>query len=466
MSNLLSSLRSAADTLDALQQSVAVSQNNVMNASTPGYVRQTLPLAAREFLPGGGFLGGVETGTLKSSRDEYAEQAVRTQVTEMGKASQQVRSLTSLESVFPINDAAGISASWDHLLQSFSALSATPNNVTAQKNVLSAAGALSNSFQRTADQLTRVTNDTNQEIQGTVAELNAVVSRVREYNQRRQSGAGEDASLDAQMHNAFEELSQLADVKAVKVADGTYTLLLNGQHAILIGTRQNQLASQLVTPTTPAPVNAGAAPNARVVDITSGEDVSEHVQTGKLGGLLTFRNETLTEYQGDSQATGLLNKVAASLADRVNGILSPATPLFTYDATSSVKTALSIAVNPAADLSALPADAAGVSNGKLLQLAGLANPLDPNDRIDGMSYAAFFGYITSTVGQKLSDAKVTDDSQTQLVDQAKALRTQLSGISLDEEATRLVEFQRAYEATSRMVAVLNEMNDAVMGLIR
>ncbi|MEJ7607204.1 MAG: flagellar basal body protein [Bryobacteraceae bacterium] len=62
MSNLLASLRTSSGALDALQQSVAVSQNNVTNASTPGYARQRLRMTALEFAPSQGFMGGVKAG--------------------------------------------------------------------------------------------------------------------------------------------------------------------------------------------------------------------------------------------------------------------------------------------------------------------------------------------------------------------------------------------------------------------
>ena len=466
MSNLLGSLRSAADTLDVLQQGVAVSQNNVMNATTAGYVRQSLSLRAREFSPTGGLLGGVEAGTFGSARDEYMEQTVRSQVNDSGKSAQDVRSLTALESVFPLNSASGIPASLNKLMQSFSAWSVTPNSPAAQQNVLSAAQALGSSFQSSATELSRLTTDANDQIEGAVDNLNVLVGRVKSYNERRQNGVGDDAGLDAQVHDTLEQLSEIASVRAVHLNDGTYTLLLDGQQTLLVGARQNTLSLRLATPTVSGTPNPGAAPQAYVLDSNTGADISSHLRTGKLGSLLSFRNTTLSEFQGDAQNPGLLNRVAKQFADRVNTILSPGTPLFIYDNTSPVASALSIRVNPNAALGTVPADSNGVINGRQLQLAGLASSVDPADQIGGSSYSAFLGQITTSAGQKLSTAKAQDDSQKQLTAQARSLRSQLSGVSLDEEAVRLVEFQRAYQATSRMVSVLTEMTDIIMNLAK
>ena len=54
----------------------------------------------------------------------------------------------------------------------------------------------------------------------------------------------------------------------------------------------------------------------------------------------------------------------------------------------------------------------------------------------------------------------------QLLDQAVAIREQVSGVNLDEEAAHLIELQRGYQAASKMLTVLNDMTDTVIGLIK
>jgi flagellar hook-associated protein FlgK len=58
--NLFAALGTAANALDAMQQAMGVIQNNVTNASTPGYVNQTLILNASAFDPTHGLIGGVQ----------------------------------------------------------------------------------------------------------------------------------------------------------------------------------------------------------------------------------------------------------------------------------------------------------------------------------------------------------------------------------------------------------------------
>src|ERR1051325_6918601 len=102
MSNLLSSLLSSSGALSAYDQVLSVTQNNVANASTPGFVKQRQSLIAMAFDPSRGSGGGVRAGEVQSARSEYAEQAVRAQTVLLGQSQQSVNSLTALQSVFDV----------------------------------------------------------------------------------------------------------------------------------------------------------------------------------------------------------------------------------------------------------------------------------------------------------------------------------------------------------------------------
>src|SRR5512133_3841197 len=108
MSNLLASLVSSAGTLEAYGRVLETAQNNVSNASTPGYAKQRLDLYALPFDPAAGVTGGVRAGKLVSARSEYAEQAVRQQASGLGYQEQLVHNLTALQANFDVSGNQGI----------------------------------------------------------------------------------------------------------------------------------------------------------------------------------------------------------------------------------------------------------------------------------------------------------------------------------------------------------------------
>src|SRR3954447_11835058 len=133
MSNLLASLVSSADTLEAYGRVLEATQNNVSNASTPGYAKQSVELYALPFDPQGGATGGVRAGTLETARNEYAEQAVRHQNTGLGYQRQLADSLTVLQTNFDITGNQGLPQALNNLLQSFSAWGALPDDPSARQ---------------------------------------------------------------------------------------------------------------------------------------------------------------------------------------------------------------------------------------------------------------------------------------------------------------------------------------------
>jgi flagellar hook-associated protein 1 FlgK len=108
-----------------------------------------------------------------------------------------------------------------------------------------------------------------------------------------------------------------------------------------------------------------------------------------------------------------------------------------------------------------------VSNGVPLALSNLAKPADPADMVNGnTSFSAFYGGMAARVGSGLNDATTQLQVQQSSVAQAKDLRQQTSGVSLDEEATVMIQFQRAYEANSKMITVLDQLTQDTINILQ
>ena len=100
-------------------------------------------------------------------------------------------------------------------------------------------------------------------------------------------------------------------------------------------------------------------------------------------------------------------------------------------------------------------------NGNALNLAAL----DDAPQAGGMTFTQSYASLASQVGQSLNSA--TEDRQTQqdLLDQARTTRSNAESVSLDEEATQMIEYQRAYQATARVVTILNDLTETVMNML-
>jgi flagellar hook-associated protein 1 FlgK len=216
------------------------------------------------------------------------------------------------------------------------------------------------------------------------------------------------------------------------------------------------------------------------ITAADGSDVTGKTTGGQLGALLKLRNQILPAIMGDGTQPGGLNVMAKQFADRVNQLLTggnitdgpPAEaglPLFTYDTTDATVVAGSIAVSSdltAEQLAAICMGPPAVSNGVPLALSAMANPLQDADKVNGLSFSQFFGQLAARVGSQLNDSQNNLDVQQSLLSQAKDLRQQYQGVSLDEEATILMQFQRAYQATSKFLTVLDQLTETTINILR
>ena len=480
MANLLASLLSSAGTLEAYGQVLETAQNNVSNANTPGFAKQRMDLYALPFDPQGGATGGVRAGKLETARNEYAEQAVWQQNTGLGYQQQLVNSLTPLQSRFDITGNQGIPSALNNLFQSFSAWATTPNSEATRQTVLNQAEGLAQTFRQTATAVGAQATDAENQIRQTVDTVNQLVGRLANYNRIALQGNKDDAGLSSQMHATLDELSQYADVHAHFETDGSVSLTLNGETPLLLEDKQHRITAGLTMPQDPPPVYPGA-PASMHVYASDGSDITgKTTGGGQLGALLELRNQTLASFIGDGTQPGDLNRMAKQFADRVNQILTSGNisdgpppvsgvPLFTYDPTNDAAVAQTLAVDPSVTTDQLATIDSGppyVSNGVPLALSQLATPLQDADKISGVSYSQYYGQLAGRVGSALNDATNSQQVQQSLLAQAKDLRQQYSGVSLDEEATILIQFQRAYQANSRFITVLDQLTQSAIDLLK
>ena len=473
MSSILSTLFTAAHTLNVYTKVLDVTQNNVANASTPGFATQNLPLESSSMDLIDGETGGVTTGQIQSTRSEFAEQAVRTQQTALGYQQQSVTSLTSLQSNFDISGNSGIDKALNDFFQSASAWGQAPTDETARQSVINSATEVAQSFQDAATSMQKLAQQTDAQFASTVNQVNQIVGQIQACNQTTlQSGSGsEDSGVDAQVHASLENLSQLIDFTATKQPDGTTTILINGTTPLLVGEQQYNLE-----PSTTTDANAAyAAPGTEQL-LVGGTDITAQSTGGQLGATLNFRNQVLASYIGDSSQAGTLNTMAQQFADRVNQLVtsgtntdgSTAPPLFTYDTTNPTNVAASLAVNPAITADQLTAATVGpppVSNGVPLALSQLANPTDAADEIDGFSYSQYYGNLAANVGNLLENAQNNVNVDQSLLTQAQNQRQQISGVDLNQQAMTLVEFQRAYQANAQFITVLDQLTADTINIL-
>ncbi len=445
---LFNSLVSTANTMNAFERSLLTVQNNVANASTPGFARQRQELVAQRFDLDVGIAGGVSTGAVFSYRSEYAERSVRDANQQFGKYDQLATDLSQVEPLFAVGAEAGVPGAINRFFQAASQASVSPNDSASREMLLNRAKDVAANFNQLSTGLQDARTNIGGQIRENIIRVNQIAGQLAQVNSQRES-LGTDPGLDATANQLLEELSGLVNYQSVQQDDGSISLYAGGS-LLLIGDRSY-------------PLQLDSFAGQQVVRDSLGEDITPRFTGGQLSGLLQSYNQEIPALQ-----TGL-DGMATDFADRVNTVLdagldqfgtNPVTQLFAYEASGP---AGSLQVNPlTAEQLALASAGDPGGNGNAIQLANLTSAKNAQ----GKTFSQTYGDLTAEVGRKVLTYQGTAEVRGQIYAQAKSIRQDAQGVSLDEEAAQLVQAQRAYQAAAQLFKTLNELTDLTISLGR
>jgi flagellar hook-associated protein 1 FlgK len=82
--------------------------------------------------------------------------------------------------------------------------------------------------------------------------------------------------------------------------------------------------------------------------------------------------------------------------------------------------------------------------------------------VDGETATDFYSNLVSTVGNDVSSATDEQEAVGLVLTQLQNQRSDISGVSLDEEAANLIQYQRAYEAAADVVSAIDQLTSTVI----
>ena len=104
-------------------------------------------------------------------------------------------------------------------------------------------------------------------------------------------------------------------------------------------------------------------------------------------------------------------------------------------------------------------DAQGDSN-----VAQAISDLQYGELINGKPILDYYNSIIADVGNRVQEAKFIHQNQDKIVQQLQIQRASVTGVSLDEEMTQLIQYEQAYEAAARMITTVDELMQTILSL--
>jgi flagellar hook-associated protein 1 FlgK len=466
MSGLFTTLNSSVKALGAQGRAIETAGRNLANVNNPSYARQRVIFGDRGTVvtADGAQSLGIEALGVQQLRDGLLDrQVIRELALQASFSAEQSayrRAQAALGQNIDRSSAAtaagagsgtgGLGAALDDFFNAFQGLAARPTDTGERQSLLQKSQILVDLLHQTDARLGQVQADLDAQISDDVTTVNNLLASIADLN--NQIGRAEIGRPGAAL-----------DLRDQRQA------------------RLEELAAKLPIETRP-----GSAGQIQVVlkDAANADVVL--VDDSTVTGPVTFTGTGLT---GGAAATGLVfasGSMAGALAARDGAVQTLRTDL--DNLARQLVTAVNAAYNPTSAAGADYFAAAGLAAGTIRLAGGLTaasiragtgaagdNALAlavaavasrtfstaAGDAINGTLGQHYAGAV-SNLGQALVSANVRVGDQDSVVHFVKSQRDGVSGVSLDEEMADLVRFQRAFQASSRVFSIVDELLDSVV----
>lgn len=304
MATLMSLGKSA---LFASYSALQATSNNIANANTEGYSRQSARLeTSGSQQSGAGYFGrGVQVTTVAREHDQMLTREVANTGSLAAMDAARSSQLQRLEQVFQLGeDGLGYAAA--SLFSAFGDVANQPQDASARQVVLSKATELAQRFNAAGDALDSLQAGVTLELKASIQPINDMAHRVAELNNRivaaMGSGHAPNELLD-QRDELVRQISAQIQVTTVASSDGSLSVFVGGGQRLVQGSEVSEVVA-LQDPYDASLVRIGIsdAGGTRMLP-------DSLIAGGSVAGLLRFQSEDLTD------ARNLIGQMAVGIAD-------------------------------------------------------------------------------------------------------------------------------------------------------
>ena len=485
--SLTSSMEIARSNLSVLSDRTAVTSRNVANVGNQYATRKL----ANTVTAAGGI--GVRLASITRASDDALFDKLITSNSSLGRNQVIVESLDRLnQTINDVEQDASPAAVVGKLADALQQFSTAPQDDIRAQIALSSASETANALNAATDVVQQTRTTADQQIADSVASLNNLLGQFEEVNINVINGSRTGADITDQLDTRdrlLADISREIGIRTVTRANNDVAIYTDS------GVTMFETQPRTISFEATLAFNATSTGNAILVDgvQVTGSAAPMPISSGRLKGLTEIRDELAVTYQNqlDEIARGLITVFAERDQSAVPA-LPDATGLFSYAGSPAVPpagTAVTglagqIRVNPVVDPAqggdaALLRDggvngaayvyntsgAAGFSDRLLAVADQFFSPRAFDPTAQAGSTTTLVTYASNSVGwlqETRQSANTEFEFRTALFERSADSLSKVTGVNLDYEMTVLLELERSYQATSRLIATINNMFDALI----
>lgn len=463
------------------QAGLTVCSHNISNVETSGYSRQRMISTDLNVLKTS--VGTLGTGTTMESvqraRDIYLDRSFRQQNAELGYWSAKSTTLTDVQDV--LNELESDDGTSDDGLQqaitdffdSWDDLSTDASSIESRTAVLSAAQALMDMVGQINNQLTELQEDCVTKLEDAVNDVNDYAQQIVDLNVqiKELEAQNVDANdLRDQRDLLLDELSLLTNLSVTEQDGGMVDVSISGI-PLVQGSNSYTLECS-GDGSTGDPLTVRSVEFDTIVKVNSG-CIEAYLEDADQTGMATI-DETEIPYNLTTSSDSSISNMWQALNDLVTTIAYKVNELQTSGVDANGDTGIdffvaiddtqplslsNIRVNAELDYNKIAAGTTGESEDNTI--AAQIAELDEGEyfQYDGltMDFSDFYQNVVSWVGTAGEEAESTYDNQNLLVDSVDAQRQSLSSVSLDDEMSKVIQYQQVYNASAQVLSTLDSL---------
>jgi len=454
MPGLFTGLEIGKRALMAQQLAMNTASHNMANSTTPGYSRQRVSLVASypQDTPQGSVGTGVLADSVRQIRDLFLTEQYRGANSNQTRWGTTHKTLSQIESFFNEPNDTGLGQSISDFWNAWENLATNP---TARSTVIEKTKVLVNTLKQYATQLNDLQASLDSEITNRVLQINQLGGQIAAINKQIVGAelAGDKANdLRDKRDLLVDNLSVFAQVRTIERPNGSLTVLL-GSMALVDGGDSLDIATKIE--------HSGNSKVTRAVWENTNFDIE--FSGGELYALQQLRDKSLPEYQNG------LDTLAKTIVEQVNtihrgGVGATGTTGINFFSQFNT-TAMTISLNTeiendpnlmAASLSGEPGD---TRNAQAISELRSSAVLSDNS----VTISEFYAGLVGILGIKTQEASNLKENYNLLATQLDNAKQSVQGVSIDEEMTNMMKYQRAYEASARMVTYIDSALETLIG---
>jgi flagellar hook-associated protein 1 len=465
MSGLFGLMHVSKMTLMAQEATLGVINHNIANANTPGYSRQRINLESRMSVGSSVWAigGGVEISGVQRMSNEFLLGQMGRADRQFGEQSSMMKNLSIMENIFgePVDDVLGETSLGDSISEFLSSWQPALNpemesdSADIRGLIIEAARVMSYRFNSVATDLVSLGDSLKSELQGTVAAANEMMNQVANLNREIMTSTISDSYradlLDARQQILRDLSSQIG--AEWEIDQDMQLKVYIGGRAIVDHTAVHELGVEFEGVAESRTLRAAVYPKDDNLPITA--------FGGKLKGQLAMLNQEIPETLRN------LDNLAARIIDRVNELHQQAVgdggggvSLFTGDNASSIAVS-TVVINSPETVSLMGI----IADGRDIASAMFDMHSEGMNDATGVTVEGFYAKMVGDLGAKSRSAQQLTQTTDRLLAGLEDQYQSEAGVNVDEELTNMMVAQTTYQAASRVIAMVDEMMDALVNMI-